>query len=89
MSFAFSDGPDSGVIRSADASGARARECADDEEDRAQGERSQGPQLYLLAPGELRLALDERADSLLGKSFDRANACCSSASRSSWPVMSG
>src|SRR6186997_1022030 len=63
MSLALSDGPDSGEIRSANASGARASAAAMT----TRGiRRRKAEDLYRLAPSELRLALlDERAHALL------------------------
>src|SRR5688572_16344206 len=67
MSCAFDDGPDSGEMRSADASGATARTAARTTRGsrRSRSGRKAGD-LYRLAPGELRLALlDERPHALL------------------------
>src|SRR5687767_4343325 len=67
MSFAFFDGPDSGEMRSADASGARIRSAARTTRRIGRSRRARkAAQLYLLPAGELRLALlDECADALL------------------------
>src|SRR5688572_4901417 len=67
MSWAFDEGPVSGEMRSADASGARARRAARTTSGnrRSRGGRKAGD-LYRLAAGELRLALlDEGAHALL------------------------